>query len=227
MTQADMSMEKFKEIITSHVRQYGVPPQISLQGEGEPTLVKDFFNMAAVVKDIGSEPYTITNGTHKHPERFIPLFNRIGVSVDTLDAAFATKIGRHNLPRTLEFIEQLRRHIPITIYTVAVAKDIPNIAQYCRDRGLKHIVQPLQRKPDYSYRYQKLTLEFERPEPFSCSYLRNLQMRYYDYNGKKMPCCFIKNGAQAPAIEEMQAMEQKQEMPEVCRGCHFGVARAV
>jgi len=85
MPQVDMSFELFEQRLQEHIAKHGVPTEVSLQGEGEPTLHRDFFRMAERVRDIGSVPYTITNGTHKYPERFIGLFPRLGVSVDTMN----------------------------------------------------------------------------------------------------------------------------------------------
>src|SRR5581483_11858571 len=85
MRQGDMPFGTFKDLLGCHVARNGVPSRVSLQGEGEPTLHHDFFRMAEYVRALGSTPYTITNGTYKHPERFVGLFPRVGVSVDTLD----------------------------------------------------------------------------------------------------------------------------------------------
>lgn len=225
MPQGDMPFDQFKSILKKHIAQYGVPLEVSLQGEGEPTLHKDFFAMADMVKHEGSEPYTITNGTFKHPENFLTSFRSVGVSIDTLDAGFAREIGRYNLPRVLSFVEDIRTHLQVNIHTVAIAKDLPDIARYCKERGLRHIVQPLQTKQDYSYRYQHIPLKFKRPQPFSCSFLRDPLMRYYDLNGTEMPCCFIKNSAELPGLKEMQAMESRHVTPVVCQGCHFGIIK--
>jgi len=223
MPQVDMPLYQFKKIIKKHIAQYGVPTEVSLQGEGEPTLHKDFFEMAEIVKQLGSVPYTITNGTNLHPESFLPNFEKIGVSIDTLNSKLAEKIGRYNLPRVLSLVEQLRPHMQIIVHTVAIANDLPDVARYCEERGLHHIVQPLQTKPDYSYRYQHMPLKFHRPEPFACRFLHEPLMRYYDINGEEMPCCFIKNSSELPSLQNMKNMENQQQTPKVCRGCQFGV----
>lgn len=73
-----MPYETFKTLLTRHVDAHGIPDVVSLQGEGDPTLHHDFFKMAEFAKQLGSRRYTITNGTHKHPDRFVDLFPQVG-----------------------------------------------------------------------------------------------------------------------------------------------------
>lgn len=225
MVQADMPFRLFETILDDHVSQYGVPEEVSLQGEGEPTLHKDFFAMAKRILQIGSKPYTITNGSFSRPESFWGLFSTIGVSLDTLNPETSEKIGRLNLSKTLSFIQEVRKRVHVNVYTVAIAPDVRRISEFCRVHGLKHIVQHLQAKPDYRYRYEDKSTRFSRPEPFSCRFLRDPVMRYYNLDGVVMPCCFIKNTTDLPPLNVMEDMESRRIMPKVCSGCHFGLKK--
>jgi MoaA/NifB/PqqE/SkfB family radical SAM enzyme len=216
----DMSYEAFCDLLDHHVARYGVPPLVSLQGEGEPTINPDFFRMAERVKAIGSTPYTITNGTFKQWRKFVPLFPAVGVSMDTLDDQEAEKIGRFNLPRVQEFIENLARHSTVVVHTVSVwPKSARAVGLWCRERGLHHIVQPLQNKPDYQYRYPQFVPKQTREERFACGYLREDRMRYYDMDGTAMPCAFIKDTSQYPGLAQMHRLHEEGSRPACCAGC--------
>lgn len=220
-----MPYETFIQLLNRHVERHGTPTAVSLQGEGEPTLHKDFFRMAEHVRGLASVPYSITNGTYKHPERFIGLFPKLGVSVDTLDGSVATKIGRHNLPRVLSFIDALAPHLKIVIYSVHHPLYTPRVADWCKMRRLRHVVQPLQRKPDYSCRYlpsQPISVPQGR---FSCPYLEGTRMRYYSIDGHEMPCCFIKDTNHFEGLDAMLSHQEKGTWPACCVGCRIADPR--
>jgi MoaA/NifB/PqqE/SkfB family radical SAM enzyme len=187
MHQGDMAYDLFVALLARHVECNGVPDTVSLQGEGEPTLHRDFFKMAAHVAGLGSKPYTITNGTYKHPERFAENFSHVGVSIDTLDQAAAEKIGRHNLPRVLKFIEVLAPSVQIVIHSVEHREYTPNIAAWCGRMNYRHVVQSLQMKPDYAVRYAKHLRPNNPLGGYSCDYVASPRMRYYSLDGVEMP----------------------------------------
>jgi MoaA/NifB/PqqE/SkfB family radical SAM enzyme len=222
MRQADMPYDSFATILSHHIATYGLPEMVSLQGEGEPTLHHDFFRMARHIRDLGSRPYTITNGTHKHPDQFIGLFPRIGVSVDSLDESAAEKIGRHNLPRVLGFIEALAPHATIIVHSVAHREHTPPIAEWCRRMRYQHVVQPLQTKPDYpsGLRVRRPT-QASAPARFSCSYLKQPRMRYHSLDGTEMPCCFIKDTSVYEGLEGLLRHQQRGTTPKSCLGCRY------
>jgi MoaA/NifB/PqqE/SkfB family radical SAM enzyme len=220
MRQGDMPYSTFTGLLDRYIASFGVPASVSLQGEGEPTLHKEFFEMAQYIRAAGSTPYTITNGTYKHPERFFGLFPRVGVSVDTLDESVAHVIGRYNLPRVLSFIETLAPHTAIVVHSVeGPTYNTPRVAAWCAERGYRHIIQPLQRKPDYSRNYLP-----DAPPPvahghFSCHYLARPLMRYYTLDGLELPCCFIKETREFEGIDAMIRHQARGTWPAVCLGC--------
>jgi MoaA/NifB/PqqE/SkfB family radical SAM enzyme len=222
MQQGDMAYETFTALLERHVSIYGLPDVVSLQGEGEPTLHHDFFRMAEFARGLGATPYTITNGTHKHPDYFVGLFPRLGVSVDALDETTATKIGRYNLPRVLAFVEQLAPHLRIVIHSVAHREHTPAVAEWCRRKGYSHVVQPLQTKRDYGMRYAVPREERPATGRFSCPYLTEARMRYYALDGTEMPCCFIKDTAGYRGMEAMLEHQRAGMWPQSCTGCRHG-----
>lgn len=225
MRQGDMSVKAFQELLRQHVTRYGPLDVVSLQGEGEPTLHPEFFRMAEHVRALGSRPYTITNGSYKHPEQFIGLFPQVGVSIDSLDPQVATAFGRYNLPRVIAFVEALAPKLQIVIHSVAHQQYTPPIAAWCRERGYGHIVQPLQTKEDYIQRYRdRLSATPGAPGGFSCSYLAQPRMRYYTLDGLEMPCCYIKDVSQFPGIDALLAHQKGSTWPPCCIGCRFGRA---
>ncbi|MFZ6646158.1 radical SAM protein [Undibacterium sp. TJN25] len=221
MPQKDMSLDQCKSIIDRHVERYGVPVEISLQGEGEPTLNHSFFDMAAYAKDVGALPYTITNGTYKYPEHFAASFSKLGVSVDTLDPHEANQIGRYNLPRVIEFINAAKFSVTVIIHSVALSPSIQKVADWCAREGFTHIVQPLQTKPDYQYRYPQMVVMHRKPSRFKCAYLTRDLMRYYTIGGTELPCFSIKDTKTFISISDLRAQFLARQEPSTCIGCRY------
>lgn len=225
MRQGDMPFELFQEILQRHIGRYRLPEVVSLQGEGEPTLHPEFFRMAEHARALGCRPYTITNGSHKHPEQFIGLFPQVGVSIDSIDPSVATNIGRYNLSRVITFVEVLARDVQIIVHSVAHQQYTPPVAAWCRERGYRHVVQPLQTKEDYILRYRdRLSATPSSGGPFSCAYLAEPRMRYYSLEGLEMPCCYIKDVGQFPGMDALVAHQRDSTWPVCCKGCRFGRA---
>jgi pyruvate-formate lyase-activating enzyme len=222
MRQGDMPYDMFTALVERHIASYGVPKVVSLQGEGEPTLHRDFLRLAEFVRERGATPYTITNGTYKHPERLVGLFPEIGVSIDTLDEAAAHQIGRYNLPRVLAFVEALAPHATIVVHTVAHKEHTPPIVEWCRRHGYRHRVQPLQTKPDYSRRYGPGAVPRALQGRFSCGYLAQPRMRYYTLDGLELPCCYIKDTSAYEGMAAMLRHQQAGTWSKCCEGCRFG-----
>ncbi len=219
MPQRHMGWELFERIID------GIPAgrhMVSLQGEGEPTTHPRFWDMAQAVRARGLTPFTITNGAQIDVDRLAATFPRIGVSIDTLDAAEAERIGRYKLARVLTNLEALNARMSakrIHIMTVNYGQPIEVVREFARTRGYSHTVQALQAKPDYACRYPDL---LDTPPPrytYRCRYLERPLKRYYDIEGREYPCCFIKDAALHEPIAAMQAKMAGGEIPDACTGC--------
>jgi MoaA/NifB/PqqE/SkfB family radical SAM enzyme len=225
MRQADMSYELFTSILDHHIDRHGVPTVVSLQGEGEPTLHHDLFRMAAYVREVGARPYTITNGTYKHPERFAGLFPEVGVSIDTLDESAARGIGRYNLSRVLKFARAVAVHSTVIVHSVEHPEHTAPIAAWCRRSGYRHEVQPLQTKPDYSRRYPLSVTPSAAEGRFSCTYLSKPVMRYFSLDGMEMPCCYIKDTSTFEGMDNLFEHQGAGTWPRCCVGCrNAGIA---
>ena len=104
MEQRDVDWSLFEDILG---RLEGQGYRVSLQGEGEPTLHPRFWNMVAAIQAKALVPYTITNGSRIDAERIAANFRHIGISIDTLDAEEAERIGRVGLEKVLRNLDDL------------------------------------------------------------------------------------------------------------------------
>lgn len=223
MEQKNMSMSAFMNVLDSAPEGLEV---VSLQGEGEPLLNKDIWRMAREVKERSIETYTITNASYSLTDRFYRLidnhFDRIGISLDTVNRPFADRIGRFGLNKTMSTIEKLVDRLGpdrVDIYSVALTKkSLSEVRRYVnRLKGVRHIIQPLQRKSDYQINY---TIE-SLPGNYSyqCRYISNDIMRFFNIDGIEMPCCYIKNVSNFISIADIRARLADKVVPECCAGC--------
>jgi len=221
MPQEHIDLALFEKIIGQLPS--GGPHRISLQGEGEPTLHPDFWHMVERVTEMGHIPYTITNGTRLDIERILRFFPRIGISIDTLDFAEAEKIGRHHLSKVLLNLDRLLEHYEpwrIIIHTVDYGQEMGTLTTYLKGRGLeKHVVQPLQTKEDYSYRYQGMISATDHTCTYSCAFVNAPIMQFYNIRGLQLPCCYIKDASKFISLEHIKTSLDNKEIPDACRGC--------
>jgi MoaA/NifB/PqqE/SkfB family radical SAM enzyme len=219
MPQQHMAWDLFASIIDS------IPPGrhlVSLQGEGEPTLHPQFWAMAAAVRARGLAPFTITNGATIDAERIAATFPRIGLSIDTLDATEARRIGRDEPARVLANVEALSRRMSarrIHIMSVNYGQPLAEVREFARARGYSHSVQALHGKPDYARRYPGLLETPAARYTHRCRFLERPLKRYFDVAGREYPCCFIKDARLHEPIAAMQAKMAAGEIPAACTGC--------
>jgi len=233
MPQRHMSMDIFAGILG---RLPGTSLTVSLQGEGEPLLHPVFWEMVAAVKAAGHRPYTITNGsTVAHPQRIAAEFPEIGLSLDTLDARFAESIGRLQMDRVLRNLDRLLDCMDasrIVIHTVDMGQPLGPVSRLVSDRGLKHLIQPLQRKDDYRRHYSPVTalvpaMATPRPmiqsnqcaSPAVCGYVQRNTMRYFNVDGVEMLCPFIKDVQGYAGLEPLRNSFAEGRAPSCCSGC--------
>lgn len=220
MPQKHMSWELFLSILRGLPAGAGV---ISLQGEGEPMLHPRFWDMVDAVTAARKTPYTITNGSALiDPERVARRFPSIGISVDTLDADLANKVGRYDLAKVLKNIEGLllaadpRR---VIIHTVDFGQNLDDVTRFVRSRRLRHIIQPLQPKPDYAYRYG-IKADFGQCT-YNCAQLAKPKDAYFTIEGQKLPCFFIKDVSKFESKERLIEQLGRREVPACCEGCRM------
>lgn len=232
MEQRHMDMRVFARILAGFRPFTGMT--VSLQGEGEPTLHPAFWDMVRAVRNHGLRAYTITNGTRVDAAQFAAALPSVGVSVDTLDADEARRIGRYNLPKVLANLEALVHAMGparVTVHTVDFGQDIEPLRAYVRGLGVqRHIVQPLQVKDDYVRHYDRQAADGGQPitlvpradralARYSCSFLDQPRMRYYDIDGTEMPCCFIKDSRAYTSIDDLRRTLARRVIPAACAGC--------
>lgn len=220
MPQQDMAWDTFMSIVD---RIPGRGSTVSLQGEGEPSLHPKFEAMADHVAMRGHRPYTILNASRINSERLSQLFPTIGVSVDTLDEQLAHQIGRHNLPKVLRNIESLCQAMDpkrITIMTVNLGQPLDDLRRWVKLCGFgQHIVQQLSPKSDYARRYTVNSQLIAPPGPSTCRYLQRQLMRFYNWDGRELPCCFMKNSSDFTTREQLGARLASGMPISCCEGC--------
>jgi len=222
MEQRHMEMSLFEKIIKD------IPAdkvhRVSLQGEGEPTLHPEFWRMVETVSDLGHIPYTISNGTRLKPELIKKYFPSVfGISIDTINAEEAEKIKRYNLKKVLKNLDKLLEcydPMKIVIHTVDYGQDIQLLSEYLRERKIyNHVIQPLQIKDDYSYRYQDKVEVPQEKCTYQCGFIDEPVLRYYNIDGVEMPCCYIKNVSVYTSIENIKTQLDNKVIPDACAGC--------
>lgn len=234
MQQQDMTWETFTNIIDALPLHHPLsqPTTVSLQGEGEPSLHPQFWEMVDYVRHKGHVPYTIVNGSRLDPVRIAHSFPRIGISLDTLDPAVAEKIGRHNLSKVLANLEALCMAMGpqrIVVMTVNLGQPLDDLRTWVKQRGFgDHIVQPLRGKQDYAKRYGRHTTQPDAPpivapppsrQPQTCRFLQQDRMRYYTWDGQELPCSFIKDTQGIPSVTGLRTMLSEGHVPPGCAGC--------
>lgn len=221
MPQRHMDMELFHGIMSR------LPPgghRVSLQGEGEPLMHPNFWEMVQTVTEAGHMPYTITNGSLLKPDLVRKYFPRIGVSIDTVDPQEAQRIRRYKLERMLGKLDELLAiYEPhrVIVHTVNYGQDMQPLKAYLVRVGItKHVVQALQPKDDYVHLYKDIAaLKPARPVTYSCEFLNKPVMRFYNIDGVEMPCCYIKDTTHYGSIAELKRQLDAKIVPPPCSGC--------
>jgi organic radical activating enzyme len=218
MKQKMMDFDVFKSILTTVTSDTKI---ISLQGEGEPMMHPRFWDMVEEVKKIKKDVFTITNGSALvDPYRVSQAFQNIGISVDTMDPVLAEKIGRHDLEKVLKNIHGYLRYVEadrIQIQTVDFGQDLTEVKAFVKKWKMGHFIQPLQNKPDYSYRYGEKNNYGECT--FNCKKLTTKGSGFYNIDGKAMPCVYIKDLSKFESKEKLIQQLANKEVPAACEGC--------
>jgi molybdenum cofactor biosynthesis enzyme MoaA len=218
-------MEQFNALMTKHVASYGAPTELCLNGEGEPTLNKHLFDMAAWGKSIGARVSTVTNGSYKYPEKFIGLFDEVSLSVESLSEDKSNKLGRFGVHNTLQQALYFKAYGINVIINHVQGIDPHASAEvhaWCIHHGLKIRPIPLMAKPDYSKVYPvHFTPLLKRPQTaFKCKYVAQDLWRFYNIDGIEMPCCFIKDHSKFTSIADLRE-RLNHDVPPPCVGCVF------
>ncbi|MDP2109666.1 MAG: hypothetical protein Q8J94_02425 [Thiobacillus sp.] len=137
------------------------------------------------------------------------LFPNLGISLDTVDEVEANRIGRLKLDCVLRNVDALLKSLGperLIIHTVNYGQPMDALKDYLRVHRLtRHIIQPIQPKSDYARHYQDHPVKpLVKHAAGTCRYLSRPLMRYFDVNGKELPCCFIKDARDFPGVAVMR-----------------------
>lgn len=228
-----MSVDVFKQIIDEWSNH---PTRLTFMivGEGEAMLHPSFWDMAAYAKQTRNYLTMTTNGsalTQQNVAKAKKLFDHIAVSLDTMDAELADRVGRHQHDKVIAGIQYLvHSRIPITILTTDFGQDIDPVRQFIKtlpSGSVKHRIQPLFGKQDYKTSYTMFTPATPiiplSPKRVWCPVARERSFIAYDVNGIKMPCCHIKDKSTYIGYDhlvEMLSSSDNDKIPSVCVGCH-------
>lgn len=220
-------------IYTRIIDQIPAGAVVNLQGEGEPTLWPHFWQGVDYAVSKGLVPFMITNASRVDVARICASFPEIGVTIDTLDAIKAQRVGRHNLAKILDNITALAATgLAITVYSVqGVAagagfgdgeNDVKSVRRWALDHGCKHVLLPLQTKADYVSVYPKALVPRTpsiQAVAYACRFLNMASNHYWTVTGQHLPCCYIKLDAETFDAGAAKAQLAKGVVPHHCRGC--------
>lgn len=198
---------------------------VSLQGEGEPTMHPRFWDWASRLTQAGYIPYTITNGSRIDADLANQHLPNLGISLDTVDEIEANRIGRLKLDRVLHNLDLLLVRLGpkrLIIHTVDYGQPLGALVNFLRERNLtRHIIQPIQPKSDYALHYKDHPAIKPRVNRAAgpCRYLTSPLMRYFDVDGKELPCCYIKDAREFPGANIIRQQMASGLVPTVCEGC--------
>jgi len=219
MKQENMPWGRFEQILGKLGES---PLTVSLQGEGEPTAHPQFWAMIDRLITLGHRPYIITNASLIDAHQAALKFQSIGVSLDTLDEAEAHRIGRyklHNVLRRLKALVEVMGAARVIVHTVAYGQDIKPVSAFVRSLGAKHLIQPIQAKPDYAKHYDQGSPVIFWHHKRRCRYLEFPLMRYFAVDGREAPCCYIKDMSVFDTAQRLKAELADGKVPSACVGC--------
>ncbi len=163
----DMSLEEFKSVMDKLPLLYGV----QLQGQGEPLLNEELFDMISYANNKGVDTTVVTNGTllsKKNVKRLLESgLDEVVVSVDSHKKEVYEKIRRgakfDNVITNIQGLVKQRNkqdsHLKISFWVTVMRnnfKEIHEFVEFADDLGIDEVVFRVMRvNPDYKERYDK------------------------------------------------------------------------
>jgi Radical SAM superfamily len=224
MEQEDMSWDTFTSIVDK------IPSKsiVKLQGEGEPTLWKHWWEGVAYIAERGHFLTSIINGTNVDVEKFTLYFSNLGVSIDSIDPDVANEIGRFNVKKVQQNLLLLKKHMKskLVAYITDIGQDLTSTKQWLQSNNIAYVLQPLMAKTDYvaAYPADKKFTSLSRlaaDKPKTCEYLFDEnKLKFFTIKGQELPCCFIKQPEGFSADVARDEMNQG-IVPSYCTGCRY------
>jgi MoaA/NifB/PqqE/SkfB family radical SAM enzyme len=222
MEQKDMSWDTFTTIIDK-LKDTSV---IKLQGEGEPTLWKYWWEGVDYVYSRGHIPYSIINGSVVDIEKIIKYFKRISISLDSIDEETCKSIGRHNVKKVMQNILLLKSHkqTVVDVQITNVGQDLKSTLLWLKENNIFYNINQLSVKSDYVSVYpENKKIIFKVPDDkakaITCDFLNgNKNNPFYTIDGVELPCCYIKE-PQGFSREAALLSFKDKIVPNHCLGC--------
>lgn len=229
MPQEDIDYDVFRGIVDDYISRNGKPEWLMLQGEGESTLHLRFEDMLDYLKEKNINTRITTNGTYSDPDKF-KMFTKVVVSIDSINQDKSISIGRMNTEKAMQFVVDLvARRINTEVVSVAntlEGVELLKVREWARSVGASYRIQELMTKPDYSNVYPITFFPLKEKvvktiQSLKCNYIEKPLMEYYTVDGKKLPCCFIKDTSKFDSIEKTKDQMDKKIVPSACSGCNY------
>lgn len=176
---------------------------VKLQGLGEPMFHPSIHKFIDIAKERGHEVMVITNGTIRLPDHV----DHLVVSLETMNADRYRLLRDGDVKRVLDNIHDgYERNLPMTINCVQTnltnQKDVEEVSEFACSIGAKLWILPQEVWVDPKHRKYPEYLKYAKEAAFCHQYLeppfkqrmktcvwRHDLAIYYDYSGKRHPCC--------------------------------------
>lgn len=224
MEQEDMSWDMFTSIV-DNLPKYST---VKLQGEGEPTLWKYWWEGVAYIVKKGHRINTILNGSVIDIDKVVLYFKNIGVSLDTINIDEANTIGRFNVEKVKRNLLLLKEYLGngLLVYITDSGQDLKETYDWLSSNRITYVKRTLLTNVDYVTIYPKdkevkQISKLGNDKPKTCDYIsgRN-NFSYYTVKGQKLPCCFIKNPKDF-SVDTAVKQFKAGIIPKHCTGCSY------
>lgn len=229
-----MSFDDVKRIVDEW-KDHSTKITFVLAGEGETMTHPRFWDIVEYIRGTKHHLTMITNGSaiNEHNARQMRgKFDRVAVSLDTMDPVLAEQVGRHFHDKVIAGIRLLSQlQIPLMIMTTDFGQDIDPVREFINTlptRVVEHRVQALYTKHDYATSYTMFSptipLIPESPRRVMCPLASSGTFVAYDVNGIKTPCCYIKDKSTYTGYEQLVSIlsdPSNTTIPTTCRGCRL------
>ena len=99
-------------------------------------------------------------------------------------------------------------------------QDLEPLRRYLAHAGAnRHVIQPLQRKPDYRKRYPELVPPPTGAYRLGCRFVVAPSMIFVNIDGRIMPCPYIKDATNFVSISKLVEESAARRIPRCCTGC--------
>ena len=99
-----------------------------------------------------------------------------------------------------------------------MGQSLETLKSWVKAQGFgRHIIQPLSPKSGYARRYTVNSQAITLPKPSRCAFLERPLTRFYTWQGKELPCVFMKDHQDFLSTADLRV---KLRSGEHAKGCH-------